>query len=595
MSKFNVKNASISTKVTMTSTALIFLVLLFVFIYFPAKQSAVQHKEFLDKMDAVTGMIALGSGVGLGTNQPAVVKNVLDLAQLDESITYIVLLGIDGKKISQYPEELNLAYNRLLLKGDVFFEDNMAGFVHNIYYQGENFGTVLLGASLENIKSAAATTRWTLLIICVAILGIGMLVSSAIGRHFRKNINHVIDLAEAVKSGDFDTKLNIDNQDEIGRLTASLKEIAAAIKENQEGLQNEVVSCLERMAKGEISVSVSGDYRGDNAPIKDALNNAMIALNDILGSVNLAVNQVAGGAQQVSDSSQSLSQGAIEQASALEEIAASMQEMASQTKHNAENANQARQFTIEARNKADHGNKQMQQMLEAMSQINESSGRIGKIIRVIDEIAFQTNLLALNAAVEAAHAGVHGKGFAVVAEEVRNLAQRSAKAARETNELIEASVKSVQNGTEIANATDQALQNIVADVTKVTDLIGEIAIASGEQAHGIEQVNEGLNQIDQVTQSNAAFAEEIASAAEELSGQAVHLKQMLKKFKLTDQCNTLITADTPDEMLAQFKKKQKSIATQDWGGIGTIQKSPSSELEQDTDFITLDDEDFGKF
>ena len=595
MSKFNVKDASISTKITITSTSLIFFVLLFVFIYFPAKQSVVQHREFMDKMNAVTGMIAMGSGVGLGTNQPAVVENVFDAARQDGNIMYIVLLGADCKKISQYPEDMNLAYNRLLRKGDVFVEGNTAGFVKDIYYQGENFGTVLLGVSLENVESAAAVTRWNLLIICAAILGIGILVSSAIGRHFRKNLNRAIDLAEAVKSGDLDAQTEVHNRDEIGNLTASLKEIGVAIKQNQDELQNEVVGCLERMAKGDLSVTTAQTYHGHHTKMKDAMNKAMMALNDILGNVSLAVNQLTGGAQQVSDSSQSLSQGAIEQASALEEIAASMQEMASRTKHNADNADQARQLAIEARNNADHGNQQMQQMLEAMNQINDSSDRINKIIKVIDEIAFQTNLLALNAAVEAARAGVHGKGFAVVAEEVRNLAQRSAKAARETTELIEASVKNVQNGTGIANATAQALHEIVTNVTKVTELIGEIALASSEQAQGIEQVNEGLSQIDQVTQSDAAFAEESASAAEELSSQADNLKQMLKRFKLTAFTDTTKSADAPKDKSIQVKQIQKPITNQRWGGVNTIPKPPSSEPEEDTDVITLDDEDFGKF
>jgi methyl-accepting chemotaxis protein len=300
---------------------------------------------------------------------------------------------------------------------------------------------------------------------------------------------------------------------------------------------SEISSVLGKMADGDMVVEITRDYLGNFVEIKNALNNIIESFNQVLSNISNAADQVASGSRQMSDSSQALSQGSTEQASSVEELSASITQVAAQTKENASNAEEANRISTAAKDNAARGNRQMQEMLGAMREINESSANISKIIKVIDEIAFQTNILALNAAVEAARAGQHGKGFAVVAEEVRNLAARSANAAKETTALIEGSVNKVEVGTKMAQETAEALNHIVEDVEKTTVIVGNIANASNEQATGITQINRGIEQVSQVIQTNSATAEEGAAASEELSSQAQLLKDMVSRFKLKNTGN----------------------------------------------------------
>lgn len=233
--------------------------------------------------------------------------------------------------------------------------------------------------------------------------------------------------------------------------------------------------------------------------------------------------QVSDASSQVASSSQQLAEGAGNQAASLEETSASLEEIASMVKQNAENSRQATTMATGAQHAAQSGREAMNRMNAAIERIKSSSDETAKIIKTIDEIAFQTNLLALNAAVEAARAGEAGKGFAVVAEEVRSLAQRSAEAARSTSDLLEESRQNAENGVAVSNEVGVNLKDIAEAVDKVSLLIKEVSHASNEQAQGIEQLNLAVNEMDRVTQNNAAISEESASASEELSAQAAEL------------------------------------------------------------------------
>ena len=240
--------------------------------------------------------------------------------------------------------------------------------------------------------------------------------------------------------------------------------------------------------------------------------------------------QLTSASASINGSSQSLAQGASEQAAAIEETSAALEEIASVTKRNAEHAHQSKKLADQARTAAEIGAADVQQMTGAMDAIKGSSDNIAKIIKTIDEIAFQTNILALNAAVEAARAGEAGMGFAVVAEEVRSLAQRSATAARETAERIEDSIQKSENGVALSRKVSSGFDEIVSRVREVDSIIGEIAAASGEQNRGITLVLNSVTQMDQITQSTAANAEETAAAAEELSAQSLSVDAVVHKL-----------------------------------------------------------------
>ena len=333
----------------------------------------------------------------------------------------------------------------------------------------------------------------------------------------------------------------------------------------------------------------------ENDSLGLALHTMIENLNEIMSRVNLAVTQVSAGSNQVAEASQSLAAGSSEQAAAIEQITSSMTELGSKTAINAEHASEVEQLSRTARNAAENGNKHMQDMIASMQDISESSREIAKIIKAIDDIAFQTNLLALNAAVEAARAGKHGKGFAVVAEEVRNLAGRSAKAAQETAELIESSVKKVENGAVIVDKTADALTGIVENTAKVTDLVAEIATASNEQSLGISQVNQGLSQVEGVTQQNSAFAEEAAATSEQLSGQAMQLRQLVSRFHLKNQAQQLMAEYEAGDQ-ANLNMEDEPARGEIYWDVAAEKINHQSEGGVDPEgIISLDKADYGKY
>ncbi|AMV28354.1 Methyl-accepting chemotaxis protein II [Gemmata sp. SH-PL17] len=264
-----------------------------------------------------------------------------------------------------------------------------------------------------------------------------------------------------------------------------------------------------------------------------ALSKAVVSVREALEGVREVSEQLADASSQLSSASEEISTGAQEQASSLEETASTLEQITARVRQNSDSAQQARQLANNSKEIAERGGQVVGSAVTAMNAINQSSKKIADIITTIDEIAFQTNLLALNAAVEAARAGEQGRGFAVVASEVRNLAQRSATAAKEIKDLIEDSVKKVDAGTELVNRSGATLGDIVTSVTRVTDLVTEIAAAGKEQSTGIDQVSKAVSQMDEVTQRNAAQTEEMSATAQTLTDQAGQLRDLVTRFRLS--------------------------------------------------------------
>ncbi len=336
-------------------------------------------------------------------------------------------------------------------------------------------------------------------------------------------------LVEAAGRGDLQQRIDLTGK------SGFLLQLGTGFNKLMEQLSNvfsDIERAMSKMAKGDLTHSINGEYQGTFGTVKEDVNQTLDNLQQVIRELHTSTDMIAAQSADITRDNSALSSRTEQQASSLEETASSMEELTSTVRNNANNAQQANQLAASARQHAEEGGKVVSEAIQAMQEINTASNRIAEIIGVIDEIAFQTNLLALNVSVEAARAGEQGRGFAVVAMEVRNLASRSATAAKEIKTLIQDSVEKVQSGSELVNRSGSTLEDILGGVKKVGDIIAEIAAASQQQASGIDQINHAVTNMDAMTQQNASLAEQTSSASAAMKQKALDMQQRIGFFRI---------------------------------------------------------------
>ncbi|MFI3121430.1 MAG: methyl-accepting chemotaxis protein [Methylococcaceae bacterium] len=331
--------------------------------------------------------------------------------------------------------------------------------------------------------------------------------------------------------GDFNQRINETDKD--GFFLQLAEGVNELMETSSTGL-NEVARVLGALSRGDLTETITNSYSGTFGQLKNDSNSTVEKLKDIVGQIKEVSVTINTAAKEIASGNNDLSHRTEEQAASLQQTAASMEELTSTVQANSQNAKHANQLAVGATDIAGKGVKVVGQVVSTMENINESSRKVVDIISVIDSIAFQTNILALNAAVEAARAGEQGRGFAVVAAEVRNLAQRAAAAAAEIKGLIGDSVEKVEDGTKLVAQAGKTMEEIVSAIRGVTAIMSNISAASMEQTSGIEQVNQAIGQMDDVTQQNAALVEQAAAAAESLEEQTQSLAVTVAHFRLDD-------------------------------------------------------------
>lgn len=372
------------------------------------------------------------------------------------------------------------------------------------------------------------------MLVVIGIIVLNIILAALLALHIsngiRRPVEEIRTAAEKLASGNLDVSIDYYAEDELGNLSDSIRSLIHIFQ----GIIGDMGYGLAALGSGDFTVDSKAEelYVGDFQKLKASMDEIIEKLSLMMVQISQSSDQIFSGSSQVSSGAQAVAGGATEQASAVEELAGSINEISAQVSENAQNARHGSKLAETAGIKMIESNREIQELISAMGDISDKSGKIEKVLNIIEDIAFQTKILALNAAVEAAHADKNGKGFAVVANEVRNLAQKSAEASKNTAALIAETIQAVNLGTKLADETANMLAEVVESVKQAVLAVDKISEASGEQAVSIAKVTQSVNQISDVVQNNSATAEESAAASEELSVQAHILSSLVSQFKL---------------------------------------------------------------
>ena len=375
---------------------------------------------------------------------------------------------------------------------------------------------------------------WIALVAIVIFIVAAIIIAQQIGKRIVATITTPIleieSVAKELTEGNLHSTIDYRSQDEIGHLAHDLRKAIRILGT----YVDDISKAMGEFANGNFVVQPEVEWRGDFKAILDAFMMFEESMADTVKGIRRAAEQVESGAGQVSDSASELAEGATEQASITEELAATIETVSEQVASSAESAKGISKQVEKAGVEIVNGNEKVKEMVQSMGEINNASQEIRKIIDTINDIASQTNLLALNASIEAARAGEAGKGFAVVADQVSVLASQSANAAHESTLLIESSMQAVEKGIVIADETAKQLETVVADSRIIAEDVNKAAMALEAQKEAFQQINEGVDHINDVVQTNSATSEECAAASQEMNSQATMLKEVIEKFKIAE-------------------------------------------------------------
>ncbi|MFD1782817.1 methyl-accepting chemotaxis protein [Phenylobacterium terrae] len=509
-----------------------------------------QSQAMLAEVDAIQKEVAEISKAAPAAQKPAFDQLTKDLKETRDALDLIAaMITTDFGTAAGFAAPFEEQYTKMNANLDKIVQAQSAATDKN---------------AAASIQAAQAGQTMTLIAALVTLLAAGAITLFSVIT-MRREVKQIAGATEALARGDNSIDLDkLFRRDELGAIVTSLvvfrdnqqqmerlrkeqeaarqaaeetrkqsAEAAAAVAEEQNLIVSQLAEGLDRLAMGDLTFRLQTAFPGEYKKLSDDFNASVAKLEDAMRAIAMATYSIQSGTTEISHGADDLSRRTEHQAATLEETAAALDQITATVHKTAEGATHGREAVGSAKSDAERSGEIVRKAVVAMNEIEQSARQISQIIGVVDEIAFQTNLLALNAGVEAARAGESGKGFAVVASEVRALAQRSAESAKEIKGLISASTEQVAQGVALVGETGKALERIVTQVAEISNVVGEIAASAKEEALGLNQVNTAVNQMDHVTQQNAAMVEESTAASRVLAQEAQELGKLVARFKVS--------------------------------------------------------------